>query len=356
MNKVFARAVLAALLSFGLTLPGVAAQSDNPGEATAAAERLLGSDSEDSQARDCLPFTRQLGVSGAVIGSFATSATAAGVPAAAMLDAVRAFGAAIDLDRDTRDGDSFYVRYEQTFTVEGQAIGVGRVLWAELNSTAKGTVTLHRFRPSDGAERFWLASGDAAPLPSILLPLDVVNISSGFGPRADPLRASPGRAANKVPAMGPVRQRGWRLGLSPALSMHDGIDLAAPSGTPVHAASGGVVLGARPNGGYGNWIKIGHQGDLATVYGHLSRFAPGIKSGAWVSQGDLIGYTGNTGHSTGPHLHFELLCNDKPVNPIARPDVGRGQLSGSDLERFEKQVTAELAERDREVALSSFGF
>jgi hypothetical protein len=113
------------------------------------------------------------------------------------------------------------------------------------------------------------------------------------------------------------------------------------------AASAGVVLGARPNVGYGNWIKIGHHGDLATVYGHLSRFAPGIKSGAWVSQGDLIGYTGNTGRSTGPHLHFELLSDDKPVNPIARPDVGLAQLTGFDLERFEKQVTAELARSAR---------
>src|SRR5260221_986326 len=114
MIKVFGWAVLGPLLSFALTLPGVAAQSGNPGEATAAAERLLGSDSEDAQARDCLPFTRQFDVNGTVTGSFATSATAAGVPAAAMLDALRAFGAAVDLDPDTPDGDSCSLRYEKT--------------------------------------------------------------------------------------------------------------------------------------------------------------------------------------------------------------------------------------------------
>ena len=115
-------------------------------------------------------------------------------------------------------------------------------------------------------------------------------------------------------------------------------------------------MGARPNGGYGNWIQIDHQGNLSTVYGHLSRFAPGMKSGAWVSQGALIGFVGNTGRSTGPHLHFELLSNGKPVDPIVHPELTRAQLSGPDLERFSKQVTGALAERDREVALSSADF
>ena len=114
------------------------------------------------------------------------------------------------------DGDRFYVRYEQTFTVEGQPIGVGRVLWAELNSAAKGTIALYRFRPVDGVERLWLASGEAAPLPAILLPLDVVNISSGFGPRADPLGRSRGAAA-KAPGMGPFARARLRLGLSHSL-------------------------------------------------------------------------------------------------------------------------------------------
>ena len=280
MIRICLRAVFGALLSFGLASPCIAAQQGDI--AGAAAERLLGGDSEEAQARDCLPFTRQFSASGTVTGSLAASAAAAGVPAAAMLDALRAFGAAIDLDRDTRDGDTFYVRYEQTFTVEGHAIGVGRVLWAELNSAARGTIALHRFRPRDGLERFWLESGEITPPPTILLPLDVVNISSGFGPRTDPLSTPRGTAA-KAPAMGPLRGRGWRPGLAHLLSMHDGVDLAAPIGTPVHAASDGIVIGARPNGGYGNWIKIDHPGDLSTVYGHLSRFAPGLKAGAWAT-------------------------------------------------------------------------
>jgi murein DD-endopeptidase MepM/ murein hydrolase activator NlpD len=142
------------------------------------------------------------------------------------------------------------------------------------------------------------------------------------------------------------------------LFMHDGADLVAPTGTPVYAASDGVVIGAAPNGGYGNWIRIDHQGKLSTVYGHLSSFAPGIQEGARVSQGELIGFVGNTGRSTGAHLHFEILSNGKAVDPLAYPEIKRAQLRGADLERFRKQEKRALAERDREtvLALSTSGF
>jgi murein DD-endopeptidase MepM/ murein hydrolase activator NlpD len=135
------------------------------------------------------------------------------------------------------------------------------------------------------------------------------------------------------------------------LFMHDGADLVASTGTPVYAASDGVVIGAAPNGGYGNWIRIDHQGKLSTVYGHLSSFAPGIQEGASVSQGELIGFVGNTGRSTGSHLHFEILSGGKAVDPLAYPETKRAQLRGPDLERFRKQMKSALAERDRETAM-----
>jgi murein DD-endopeptidase MepM/ murein hydrolase activator NlpD len=143
-----------------------------------------------------------------------------------------------------------------------------------------------------------------------------------------------------------------------ALFMHDGVDLVAATGTPVYAASDGIVIGAAPNGGYGNWIRIDHHAKLSTVYGHLSSFAPGIAAGARVSQGELIGFVGNTGRSTGSHLHFEILSNGKAVDPLAYPEIKRAQLRGADLERFRKQEKRALAERDREtvLALSTSGF
>ena len=130
--------------------------------------------------------------------------------------------------------------------------------------------------------------------------------------------------------------------------MHEGIDLAAEPGTPVHAAADGVVTGAAPNGGYGNWIEIEHEEKLSTLYGHLSSFAPGIAPGVRVHKGDLIGFVGNTGRSTGPHLHFELRSNGKPTNPVIHPSMYPSHLSGIDLERFREVVRRNLAEAQRE--------
>ena len=135
--------------------------------------------------------------------------------------------------------------------------------------------------------------------------------------------------------------------------MHDGVDLVALVGTPVHAAADGVITLAGRDQGYGNAVRIDHScgertRQLSTVYGHLSRFAPGIVAGAKVMQGDLIGFSGNTGRSTGPHLHFEVQSKGKPVNPLKNPATQRGQLAGDDLARFRRQVAAALDERERE--------
>ena len=128
--------------------------------------------------------------------------------------------------------------------------------------------------------------------------------------------------------------------------------------TPVVAAASGTVVGAAPNAGYGNWVRIEHAERVATVYGHLSAFASGISAGAKVDRGHVIGFVGNTGRSTGAHLHFEILSNGKAVDPLVYPEIKRAQLRGPDLERFRKQVKRELAERDREAAvvLSTSGY
>jgi murein DD-endopeptidase MepM/ murein hydrolase activator NlpD len=116
------------------------------------------------------------------------------------------------------------------------------------------------------------------------------------------------------------------------------------------------VKGAEPKGRYGNWIQLDHEGELSTVYGHLSSFAPGIAPGAMVSQGDIIGYIGLTGRTTGPHVHFEVRFKGRPVNPMVYSALKRTQLRGADLDRFRKQVASEAAERDREAKVASAGF
>ena len=178
---------------------------------------------------------------------------------------------------------------------------------------------------------------------------------------AEARRAAAARAAAEAPIdTAPPTQQAAVAAPAPRvvrpLFMHDGADLVAVTGTPVYAAADGVVIGAAPNGGYGNWIRIDHQGKLSTVCGHLSSFAPGIQEGARVSQGELIGFVGNTGRSTGAHLHFEILSNGKAVDPLAYPELKRAQLRGADLERFRKQVKNALAERERERAVTlAFG-
>lgn len=417
MRKEFTTAVCAAWLSLGLASPGIAAEPSPLFEATDAAERLLGSDGEDAQMRSYLPFTRTIGASSEVVGTLEVSTERAGVPPAAMLEVFRAFATAIDLNRDLRNGDRFYIRYERSFTAAGNAIGIGRVLWAELRTAAKGTVAAHRFRTHDGTTQFWLTSGQAAAPPFIRLPVDVMRVSSGFGLRADPLDQPVGQrvamgplsdpvaaerpaeiAAPAAPAISPVtggsraprdffdtsreldparlkrllaaREAQARAAEPPPVDnpsekapeqakvappaaprlmfMHEGLDLVASIGTPVYAASDGVVVGAGPNGGYGNWIRLDHSGRLTTVYGHLSRLAPGIDIGVPVMRGELIGFVGNTGRSTGAHLHFELLSDGRPVNPLNHPRLQRDQLRGADLERFRKQVTAAMREREYE--------
>jgi len=438
---------LAAILCC-IASPGQAAW---PSEGQAAAERLLGSDGDEAQWQSYLPFTRKLHAWGVVVDSLAVSTETAGVPPAAMIEALRALATAIDLERDVKAGDLFWVHYEQEYTVKGAQVGTGRVLWAELRTAAKGTVAIHRFRVGkSNAEPFWLATGQSTEMTS-RLPLERISISSGFGLRADPIDQPTSRAW----AMGPVRvmpaakakarssntlgkgnstvdaearammtragalpprptpalddrrfervtisgasgltnpalakplftnqapgasnvnvptSLGLSISLSPVppaqapaapsqgaasgtlapratLVMHQGIDLVAEPGTPVLAAADGIVTGAAPNGGYGNWIEIEHEAKLASVYGHLAAFAPGIAVGARVQKGELIGFVGNTGRSTGPHLHFELLSNGKPTNPVIHPSIKPSHLRGGDLERFRKVVARNLAEAQRE--------
>jgi len=393
-------------------------------------ERLLGCACEDAQFQGYLPFTRSVGASGIIKGSLADSVVAAGVPPAAMIEALDAFATAIDLERDLRDGDKFYVRYERTFTIDGTPVGAGRVLWAELRTQAKGTLSLHRFRASKTEpETLWFANGQGTQAPVIQMPLKSISVTSGFGLRADPFDQPWARTVPMGPIVGPGPagtgawpQANWQaktatskaaptttpkatasktapspftnpaanlnpsplgpsastvntptplgiaMGLAPAanrsfggfkppsanggLFMHEGVDLVAAPGTPIMAAAAGIVVGAEPKGRYGNWIEIAHDGiqggKLATVYGHLSAFAPGIAPGVRIEQGDIIGFTGSTGRTTGPHLHFELLVSGRPTNPIANPATKHGLLKGPEMMQFKKVVARDLAERERE--------
>jgi len=429
MGRGIAVAGAAALITCAIASAGHAAVSEWV-DPVAAEERLLGSADEAAQQKELLAFTRQLGGGGVITGSLADSMVVAGVPASSSLPALRALENVIDLEHDIHTGDYFYVRHEETFTAAGDRIGVGRVLWLELDTKAKGTIAIHRFQPKGGDKgetgQFWLSNGQAAAPPVFRAPLDVMKLTSGFGLRADPLdhpssgtmpavvevpvaQAAPAlqesapspqevRAVNRAyagfdmgslgsaarDAMGggsdvdrimarrriraqEAKQREQEEAEAAAaaaekaktapkveakaeppkvqkLFMHEGLDLLANIGTPIHATADGVVLNFGPAGGYGNWVRLGHSGKITTVYGHLSRFAPGLRVGEPVLRGELIGFVGNTGRSTGAHLHYEIQINGRPVDPATWPAARRAQLAGADLALFKKQINASLAE------------
>jgi murein DD-endopeptidase MepM/ murein hydrolase activator NlpD len=356
--------VVAGLLVCGPAARGVAFDA---GLASHAGAGLLGGESGLDAVSVGPILTREEALSGFVEESFETSLVRAGAPAAlggalqGSLPSILGSGGSLD------SGDTFYVRYEQGFATDGREIGPARLLSAELMTAARGRMALYRFRPEGGTERLWLASGESATGPDMRLPLETVSISSGFGMRADPFEqplrglGSPGRVGIVGATINTATARGIALGLAPGpgrtasrggatFLLHQGVDLVAPIGTPVHAAADGKIVGAAPNADYGNWIRIEHARNVATVYGHLSAFAPGIGAGMTVHRGQLIGFVGNTGRSTGPHLHFEVIDNGRAIDPMTFPGTKRARLEGADLETFRRFVRQSELARHGETA------
>ena len=168
--------------------------------------------------------------------------------------------------------------------------------------------TFFRFTTADGLTDYFDETGRSASRALLKTPVSGAHLTSGFGVRIHPL-----------------------LGYS---KMHEGVDFGAASGTPIHAAGAGEIAQAGRESGYGNAIEIAHNDHYSTFYAHMSRFAAGIHEGVRVNQGQVIGYVGSTGRSTGPHLHFEVRVDDKPVNPMTVRATGGRQLAGKDLASF----------------------
>lgn len=256
-------------------------------------------------------------LSGRVDGSLSAAAQREGAPAAVRRRAGQLFSHKFDMDRDVRDSDRFTYVYERSVTENGRTIQSGDLLYASL----KGAVFYRFQRPGSSTVEYFDATGKNMRSALMRTPLDGYRrISSTFGYRIHPIS-------------------GYR-------KMHQGIDFAAGTGTPVVAPADGVVVEARRWGGYGNWLRVRHANGLDSGYGHLSRYAPGIRAGTRVRQGQLIAYTGSTGASTGPHLHYELWRNGQRINPAGVKTSEGTVLVGSDLAAFR----AEKSRIDRIIA------
>jgi murein DD-endopeptidase MepM/ murein hydrolase activator NlpD len=228
--------------------------------------------------------------SGKIQGSLFGATDAADVPDRIASEMAETFSGDIDFHKDLRRGDHFSVVYEAMY-FEGQMIKTGRLLAAEFVNQDQAHRAIY-FKDSQGREGYYTPDGQSMKRAFLKSPMPFTRISSGFS------------NARYHPVL-----KEWRA--------HKGIDYAAPTGTPVRAISDSVVSFVGKQGGYGNLIVLNHQGSYSSAYGHLSRFAKGIKRGSRVSQGQVIGHVGATGLATGPHLHYEFRVNGIQKNPLA---------------------------------------
>ncbi|CAN5617157.1 hypothetical protein BH10PSE6_BH10PSE6_17190 [soil metagenome] len=256
-------------------------------------------------------------VQGERSGSLEQSGAAAGAPAAAMTEFIRALSYDVDFQRELKVGMKFTVLLEQLVTSDGKVTHPGRLLAGEL-SLGKRTVTVIRFRPQAGADQFYNPKGESVVRSFLRTPMDASKVTSRFGLREHPI-----------------------LGYS---AMHTGVDFGAPSSTPILAAGAGKVTMAGYNGGYGIFVKLEHTREIGTGYGHMSRLGPGIKPGVTVRQGQVIGFVGSTGMSTGPHLHYEFYRSGRAVNPLAQKFAMQASVGGKDLARFKGLAGQYLAQ------------
>jgi murein DD-endopeptidase MepM/ murein hydrolase activator NlpD len=250
-------------------------------------------------------------VDATINGSLHHSGVKAGVPAGAMNEFIKALSYDVDFQRELKGGTRFAVVLEQLVTSDGRVTHQGRLLIGEL-ILAKRTVHVIRFRPQGGADQFFNPQGESVVRSFLRTPMDVSRITSRYGMRDHPI-----------------------LGYS---AMHTGVDFGAPTGTPILAAGAGKVKMAGWNGGYGIYVRLDHTAQVGTGYGHMSRLGPGIKPGVTVRQGQVIGFVGSTGMSTGPHLHYEFYKGNRAVNPLAQKYSMRNTLAGKDLSRFQGLV------------------
>ena len=216
-----------------------------------------------------------------------SAAVEAGIEPNIIIEFARIYGFEIDFQRDLRKGDTFEIYYERFEDGKGKVRDTGKIIYASMNVNNRD-ISLYSYEEKNDIG-YYDVSGKSIVKSLMKTPINGARLSSAFGMR-------------KHPILGFTR-------------LHAGTDFAAPAGTPIMASGSGIVTRARWCGGGGNCVKIKHNSTYETVYAHMKSFAKGIREGKRVSQGQIIGYVGSTGLSTGPHLHYEVHVNKKKVNP-----------------------------------------
>ena len=256
-------------------------------------------------------------IQGSIDDSIYRAALNAGVVEAAFNEYVRVMGFSVDFQREVRQGDKFELMYTiDRDSLSGDVVSVA-LKYAGL-SLSGDQLSFFRYAGTNNDIGWYDENGNSAARTLIRTPISGARLSSSFGTRKHPVNGF--------------------------TAMHKGVDFAAPKGTPIIAAGSGMVREAGWKGSYGRYVRIKHNATYDTAYAHMTRIAPHITAGRRVKQGEIIGYVGSTGRSTGAHLHYEILINNRQVNPMTvRLPTGE-QINPEDLNDFKKQVQMVEAE------------
>ena len=249
----------------------------------------------------------------------------AGLPDTTLAELIRAYSWDVDFQRDIRRGDGFQVMYERVSNDDGRVVRASKITFASLTLSGKPH-PIYRFTTADGHTNYYDNKGHSARKALMRTPIDGARLSSGYGKRKHPI-----------------------LGYT---KMHRGVDFAASRGTPIYAAGNGLVTYAGRKGAYGNYIRIRHNSEYSTAYAHMKGFKRGVRRGTRVNQGQVIGYVGTTGRSTGPHLHYEILRAGRQTNPMRVKMPSGRKLKGKELKKFQT-ARDEIDAQFRALATSS---
>ena len=238
---------------------------------------------------------------------FSLDAQSNGIPSKISNDVIRLFSHSVDFKRHIRKNDDFEVAYETLVDETTGQQRSGSLLYAQL-TLSKKPMKIYRHKSANGHVDYYSEDGKCARKSLMKTPVKGARMSSKFGIRTHPITRR--------------------------VRMHKGIDFAARTGTPIMSAGDGVVIYRGRKGGYGNYILVRHNSEYCTAYAHLSRFA-NISVGSRVSQKQVIGYVGTTGHSTGPHLHFEVHRHGRQVNPMGIQSIPTQVLEKKEMQKFQ---------------------
>ena len=252
-------------------------------------------------------FKKEVVIKSVIKSNLYNSAIESGVEPNIIIEFARVFGFEVDFQRDIRKGDWFEILYEKFEDDNNKVRDTGKIIYASMYVNGE-EINLYNFK-FNNVEDFYDIKGKSITKSLMKTPINGARLSSAFGMRKHPI-----------------------LGYN---KMHRGTDFAAPSGTPIMASGSGTVTRARWCGGGGNCVKIKHNSTYETIYAHMKAFAKGIKEGRKVKQGQIIGYVGSTGLSTGPHLHYEVIVNGKKVNSQKLKLPSGKILKGEERSQFE---------------------